>query len=28
LAGGEDQIIKFGYRVSSPKDKPLRLGMR
>jgi uncharacterized protein (TIGR02231 family) len=28
LAEGAEQTIKFGYRVSSPKDKPIRLGMR
>jgi uncharacterized protein (TIGR02231 family) len=28
LAVGAEQVIRFGYRVSSPKDKPIRLGMR
>ncbi|HMB47775.1 MAG TPA: mucoidy inhibitor MuiA family protein [Afifellaceae bacterium] len=27
MAEGDEQTIKFGYRVSSPKDKPLQLGM-
>jgi uncharacterized protein (TIGR02231 family) len=28
LAEGEEKVIRFGYRVSSPKDRPIRLGMR
>ena len=28
LAKGEAREISFGYRVSSPKDKPIRIGMR
>ncbi len=28
LDEGEKQAITFGYRVTSPKDKPVRLGMR
>ncbi len=28
LAEGAETLIRFGYRVSSPKDRPIRLGMR
>jgi len=28
LDGGEEQVIRFGYRIASPKDKPVLLGMR
>lgn len=28
MAAGEEQTIRFGYRVSSPKDKPIQIGMR
>lgn len=28
LAKGEEQTIRFGYRVSSPKDMPIQVGMR
>lgn len=28
LAGGEEQIVRFGFRVASPKDSPLQLSMK
>ncbi len=28
MAKGEEQTIRFGYRVSSPKDMPIQIGMR
>ena len=28
LAEGEEKTIKFGYRVSSPKDKRILMGMK
>ncbi len=28
LAGGDEQVIRFGFRIASPKDNPLKLSMR